>query len=161
MYKRQDIAYDLVELNGVVHVIGSDVRDNYERELGEGTLVGAVTGEALVGLRYVPLFDYFASEADERGAFRVLTADFVDTTDGTGIVHIAPGHGEDDQRLGTEAGLEMISPVDEKGRYTAEVTDWAGTNVLDANPLIIAALKERGVVLRLSLIHISEPTRPY
>ena len=144
----EDIAYDLVELNGVVHVIGSDVRDNYERELGEGTLVGAVTGEALVGLRYVPLFDYFASEADERGAFRVLTADFVDTTDGTGIVHIAPGHGEDDQRLGTEAGLEMISPVDEKGRYTAEVTDWAGTNVLDANPLIIAALKERGVVLR-------------
>lgn len=111
-------------------------------------MVGSVTGEALVGLSYTPLFSYFEEEAEAHGAFRVLAGDFVDTTDGTGIVHIAPGHGEDDQRLGTEAGLEMISPVDEKGRYTSEVTDWAGINVLEANPLITTALKERGVVLR-------------
>ena len=143
-----DISYDLVEQDGVVYAIGSAVRDNYARELGEGSVVGSVTGEALVGLSYTPLFSYFEEEAEAHGAFRVLAGDFVDTTDGTGIVHIAPGHGEDDQRLGTEAGLEMISPVDEKGRYTSEVTDWAGINVLEANPLITTALKERGVVLR-------------
>lgn len=73
------------------------------RELGEGSVVGSVTGEALVGLSYTPLFSYFEEEAEAHGAFRVLAGDFVDTTDGTGIVHIAPGHGEDDQRLGTEA----------------------------------------------------------
>ncbi|MEZ5380840.1 MAG: isoleucine--tRNA ligase [Microthrixaceae bacterium] len=142
-----DISYDLVALDGRHYLIGGDARASYERELGAGTVVGSVSGATLVGRRYVPLFDYFADEA-ERGAFRVLAGEFVDTTDGTGVVHIAPGHGEDDQRLGTEAGLDMISPVDEKGRYTSEVTEWAGVNVLDANPLIVADLKDRGVVLR-------------
>ena len=87
------------------------------RDRGEGTLVGAVTGEALVGLRYVPLFDYFASEADERGAFRVLTADFVDTTDGTGIVHIAPGCGAEDFGLSKRYDLPVIAPL--AARYGA------------------------------------------
>ncbi len=78
----------------------------------------------------------------------MLAADFVSTDDGTGIVHLAPGFGEDDQVAANAAGIPTICPMDEHGRYTSEVTDWAGTHVFDANPMVIRELKERGVVVR-------------
>ncbi|HKY15897.1 MAG TPA: isoleucine--tRNA ligase [Microthrixaceae bacterium] len=154
-----DLDYDLVEIDAadldpaqnttadgpVVYVIGSAVRERYERELGQGRVVGTVKGAALVDRTYEPLFGYFAGRPN---SFRVLAGDFVDTEEGTGIVHIAPGHGEDDQRVGEAAGIELVSPVDDAGRYTDEVPDWAGVNVFDANPDIIRHLKERGLVLR-------------
>jgi len=140
-----DLSYDLVAVGDVTYVIGTEVRDRYARELGDGTVVGRVTGAELVGRTYRPLFDYFAGRAN---SFVVIAGDYVATDEGTGIVHIAPGHGEDDQRVGEAAGIELVSPVDDAGRFTAEVTDFAGMNVFDANPEVIAALKERGVVLR-------------
>ena len=140
-----DLDYDLVALDGVIFVIGAAVRDRYDRELGEGEVVGTVRGTDLVGRSYTPMFDYFAGRAN---SFVVIAGDFVDTEEGTGVVHIAPGHGEDDQRVGEAAGIELVSPVDDAGRYTAEVRDWFGVNVFDANPDVIAHLKERGVVLR-------------
>src|SRR5690606_38198600 len=89
--------------------------------------------------------DYFSGHA---GAFRVLGADFVDTEEGTGTVHLAPGFGEDDQRVCEAAGIELVCPVDEKGRYTEEISDFAGQNVLEANKPIIAALKVKGVLFK-------------
>ena len=139
------LAYDLVELDGKVYVIGSAVRDRYERELGQGTVVGTVNGTELLERTYTPLFDYFDGRPN---SFRIIAGDFVDTEEGTGIVHIAPGHGEDDQRVGEAAGIVLVSPVDDSGRYTSEVTDFAGMNVFDANPEVIRWLKERGVILR-------------
>ncbi|MCE3005587.1 MAG: class I tRNA ligase family protein, partial [Rickettsiales bacterium] len=82
---------------------------------------------ALVGLTYEPLFPYFA---DTPNAFRVLDGSaFVSDGDGTGIVHMAPGFGEDDQKCCAENGIEVIVPVDEKGRYTREIFDiaWRST----------------------------------
>ncbi len=140
-----DLDYDLVASDGVVYVIGAAVRERYARELGDGVVVGTVRGSDLVGRSYVPMFDYFAGRAN---SFVVIAGDFVDTEEGTGVVHIAPGHGEDDQRVGEAAGIELVSPVDDAGRYTAEVRDWVGMNVFDANPEVIRTLKERGVVLR-------------
>jgi len=140
-----DLDYDLVALDGVVFVLGAAVRSAYERELGTGEVVGTVRGSELVGRTYAPLFEYFAGREN---SFRVITADFVDTEEGTGIIHVAPGHGEDDQRIGEAAGIELVSPVDDSGRYTAEVTDFAGQNVFDANPEVIRWLKDAGRVLR-------------
>jgi len=140
-----DLDYDLVRLGDVVHVVGSAVRSRYEAELGDGEVVGTVRGSDLVGRRYTPLFPYFEGRAN---SFVVLAGDFVDTEEGTGVVHIAPGHGEDDQRVGEAAGIELVSPVDDAGAYTDEITDWVGINVFDANPLVIRHLKDRGVVLR-------------
>ena len=82
------------------------------------TQVGTIKGSELVGRRYTPLFDYFA---DTPNAFQVLAADFVSTEDGTGVVHMAPGFGEDDQIACNAAGIPTICPMDEHGRYTAEV----------------------------------------
>ena len=140
-----DLSYDLVTLGDLTYVIGSAVRERYGRELGDGTVVGTVTGADLVGRTYTPLFDYFAGREN---AFRIIAGDFVDTEEGTGIVHIAPGHGEDDQRVGEAAGIVLVSPVDDSGRYTDEVRDFVGLNVFDANPEVIRWLKDRGVVPR-------------
>ena len=81
-------------------------------------------------------------------AFQVLGADFVATEDGTGIVHLAPGFGEDDQLAANAVGIPTLVPMDEHGRYTAEITPWAGEHVFDANPHVIRHLKDAGVVLR-------------
>ncbi len=107
--------------------------------------MGELAGSRLIGRRYAPLFDYFAGQP---GAFRVLGADFVDTEEGTGVVHMAPGFGEDDQELCARHGIELVCPVDGTGRFTAEVRDWQGLNVFEANKPIIQELRRRGVLVR-------------
>ena len=140
-----DIDYDIVEADGRRLILAADRRGAYERELGDAVLVDSVRGSALIGQRYRPLFDYFA---DHPGAFRVLGADFVSTEDGTGVVHLAPAFGEDDQRVCEEAGIELVVPVDSRGRFTDQVPDLEGKLVFDANPDVIRMLKERGRVIR-------------
>src|SRR5262249_4331534 len=79
----------------------------------------------------------------------VLSAEFVTMDTGTGAVHIAPGHGEDDYSLGKTNGLPILSPVDDLGRYTAEVglPELVGKYVFDANPDIVRLLRDRGTLV--------------
>ena len=71
-----------------------------------------------------------------------VLADFVSAEEGTGVVHIAPGHGEDDYLVGKTYGLPVLSPVDDRGRFTEEVLphDLAGLSVIEANPVIVERL---------------------
>ena len=140
-----DVTYVRVRHGDSVYVLAKDRLGAYERELEGAEIVGEVQGSALVGRAYKPLFPYFA---DQPNAFRILSGDFVTTADGTGVVHMAPGFGEDDQRVCRDNGIDLVVPVDSRGCFTAEVPDYEGTLVFDANPLVIKALKERGVVLR-------------
>ena len=143
-----DLDYAVVELAGRRYIIADALRSHYEAELGDGEVVEMLTGSDLVGRTYTPLFDYFA-DTEAHGteqAFQVLAADFVTVEDGTGIVHLAPGFGEDDQLACLAAGIPTICPMDEHGCYTAEVRDWVGTHVFDANPDVIRALKDRGAL---------------
>ncbi|MFM8015685.1 MAG: isoleucine--tRNA ligase [Actinomycetota bacterium] len=142
-----DVEYGVYELNGTRYVMAAARREAYERELAGAEQIGVLRGSELVGRRYQPLLPYFADRA-AHGAFRVLAGDFVTTEDGTGVVHIAPGFGEDDQRVCAEAGIDLVVPVDSRGKFTQEVTDLAGLQVFEANPLVIKKLKEHGVVLR-------------
>ncbi len=130
---------------GQFYVLADAAREHYRAELGDAVPVAVIKGSELVGRSYQPLMPYFA---DQPRSFVVLQADFVDTGEGTGVVHIAPGFGEDDQRVGQAVGIGLVVPVDDEGRFTAEVSDYAGMNVFDANPEIIRALKAQGVVLR-------------
>src|SRR5205809_671805 len=89
----------------------------------------------------------------------VLTADFVTMDSGTGAVHIAPGHGEDDYRLGRAHGLPILSPVDDHGRLTDEsgLPNLTGKYVFDANADIVNLLRERGMLLGAQNFHHSYP----
>lgn len=140
-----DVDYAVIELNGRRMILAEARLEAYERELGDAERVGTLQGSELVGRTYRPLMGYFA---DHDNAFRVLAADFVTTQDGTGVVHLAPGFGEDDQLVCQAHGIELVAPVDGAGRFTAEVPDLEGLLVFDANPVVIRMLKERGVVIR-------------
>jgi isoleucyl-tRNA synthetase len=82
-------------------------------------------------------------------ASNIFAADFVTMDTGTGCVHIAPGHGEEDYSLGRNKGLQILSPVDDRGLFTAEagVPELTGKYVFDANADIIALLRERGMLI--------------
>ncbi len=141
-----DLGYAVVAHEGRFLVLAEASLPKYARELGEEpTIVETFTGAALAGREYEPLFPYFA---DNPNSFVVLAAGFVETGEGTGVVHLAPGFGEDDQVACTEAGIPLVVPVDDAGEFTAEITDFAGMNVFDANPKVIARLKEAGRILR-------------
>lgn len=113
-------------------------------------------GAELVGETYEPLFDFFA-ELVADGAFRVISGDFVSTDDGTGIVHIAPGFGEDDAAVGRDAGLPEVCPVDEECRFTAAIQPWQGMWVKDADKEIIRTLKDNGQLVHRDTVHHSYP----
>jgi len=140
-----EVSYVRVRHNGTVYILAEARLGAYEKELEGAEVVDTVLGSALVGRTYTPMFPYFADQPD---AFRVIAGDFVTTEDGTGVVHLAPGFGEDDQRVCSENGIGLVVPVDSRGLFTSEVPDFEGMLVFDANPLIIKELKSRGVVLR-------------
>jgi isoleucyl-tRNA synthetase len=140
-----DIDYVEVEDSGDVYVLAAARVEAYRRELTDATIGRTIKGRDLVGHRYEPLFDFFA---DEPNAFQVIAADFVSTDEGTGVVHLAPGFGEDDQIACAEHGIGVVCPMDAAGRFTSEVVSWAGVHVFDANPEVTRALKERGRVVR-------------
>ncbi|WP_419841476.1 isoleucine--tRNA ligase [Candidatus Poriferisodalis sp.] len=145
-----DTSYSVVQaeaLGGARYVLASDCLERYAADLEPCTVVGTLTGAELAGRRYSPLFDCFSHRTE---AFRVLVGDFVDTSEGTGVVHLAPGFGEEDQLLCEANGIEIgdAVPVDDKGCFTDAVASWATLNVFEANPQIIAHLKHRGRVLR-------------
>jgi isoleucyl-tRNA synthetase len=84
----------------------------------------------------------------------VVAADWVAMDAGTGLVHIAPGHGEEDYELGKQVGLPIYNPVDDDGRFIDEVAHFAGLTVWDANPKIVEHLKGTGaLVASVPLIH--------
>ena len=141
------VDYALIKTADAQWVLSADCIEKYSEELGDYEVLQTLPGSDLVGISYTPLFNFFHERTD---AFRVLAADFVDTTEGTGIVHMAPGFGEDDQIVCEANGIEIgeAVPVDDQGRFTSAVTPWADENVFDANPKIIQHLKDLNRVLR-------------
>ena len=112
--------------------------------------------EELLQMRYEPLFDYFADRTSE-GAYRVVAADFVSTEDGTGIVHIAPGFGEDDYQLGLREGVPTVCPIDEDCCFTDEVADYAGQFVKEVDTPITRRLRQSGQLYSESTITHNYP----
>ena len=142
-----DLDYSIMELNGEYLVLGSATVATYEKELEGAVEHSVVKGSDLVGRTYEPLLPYFA-DRDDLNAFRVMAGDFVETDEGTGIVHTAPGFGEDDQRIAEENGMGMVVPVNDQGKFTSAVTDFAGRNVLEANSDIIRHIRGLGRLIR-------------
>lgn len=148
-----DIDYVLVQDGNERYILAEARLSAYYKKPEEYKVLWKKKGAELVGITYEPLFPYF-KETKEQNAFRTYPGDYVSTEDGTGIVHIAPGFGEDDQRILKGTGVPTICPVDAECRFTDEVPDYKGLFVKDADKAIIDRLKAEGkLVKRDQILH--------
>ncbi|MGN0145651.1 MAG: isoleucine--tRNA ligase [Arthrobacter koreensis] len=152
-------------------LLAEDLVGSYAKDLGyddadaaRAAVTSVHIGKELEGLRYVPLWDYYA-DAEKWGtanAWRIVVADYVTTTDGTGIVHQAPAYGEDDQKVCEANGIPVILSVDEGGKFLpmfgeGPLSEIAGLQVFDANKPITRELKSEGRLLRQASYEHSYP----
>ncbi len=117
-------------------------------------IVEEYKGSDLKNIEYEQLFPFVIPD---KKAFYVVLGDYVTMEDGTGIVHTAPAFGEDDYKTGKKYDLPFIQPVNEEGKFTKEVTDWAGVFVKDADKEIIRNLKDRGLLYHREQIKHTYP----
>ncbi len=120
-----DISYVLVK-HGEAHFVLAKERVQDVFDGKDYEVVRTLKGKKLVGLSYEPLFPYFS---DTENAFHVVAGDFVSIDDGTGVVHIAPGYGQDDYELGKKEGVPVIQHVGMDGRFTKKASDFKGVHV--------------------------------
>jgi isoleucyl-tRNA synthetase len=140
-----NIDYEVISLNKENYIIAKNILENFNEELKGYEKISEIKGKDLVGIIYKPMFSYFK---ENKNSFRVLEADFVNTDEGTGIVHMAPGFGEDDQMVCEKNNIKLVCPVDDQGKFTKEITDFEGINVFDANEKIISYLKEKNIIIK-------------
>lgn len=128
----QEIDYVLVKKNSEnqdfeFYILAESLLKNYEKDFGVIEKITTFKGKELLGLKYKPLFPYFIKNLSNIGdiedCFKILHGNFVSTEDGTGIVHIAPGFGEDDQLLCKANGIPTLCPIDAGGKFTNEIFD--------------------------------------
>ena len=125
------------------------------------TVEAEFPGKEIVGTEYEPLFPYFV-DWKKHGAFKVYDAEYVSNDSGTGIVHCAPGFGEEDYKVCLAKGIielggEIVCPIDDNGCFTGEVSDYKGIYVKDADKEIIKRLKEEGRLVKAGTIVHSYP----
>ena len=128
--------------------------------LGEGTydVLETFVGKDLEYKEYEPLFDYAVAtcEKQHKKAFYIVCDNYVTLTDGTGVVHIAPAFGEDDSKVGKKYDLPFVQLVDGKGEMTKE-TPWAGMFCKKADPEVLKALRESGLLFSAPVFEHSYP----
>jgi len=145
-----EIEYVFVELEGEVILVAKSCVNNIESKKDKkGKELSSIQGKKLRGIKYLRPF------SKEEG--EILLADFVNTEEGTGCVHIAPGHGEEDYFLGIKNNLPIFSPVDDEGRFTGEVKEFEGIPVFEANSLIEKNLEERRMLFYREKLQHSYP----
>ena len=142
----EDVNYAFVDMGEEIYVASKATLPTYEKIFGNApVIIKECKGKDLFGISYEPLFPYFAG-FKEQGAFKVVTVDYVDAGDGTGVVHTAPAFGEDDYWTCKKNNMPFVNPVDNRGRFTVEVSDFHSSkgekNVIDTNSDIIRYLHE-------------------
>ncbi|HEV8232114.1 MAG TPA: isoleucine--tRNA ligase, partial [Thermoanaerobaculia bacterium] len=149
-----DETYLLVETRARLYIVAEKLAPDVGERAGwtDAKVLGTAKGADLVGLRYRhPLPREMRGELtaeEEARSFRFVLGDYVTMDAGTGLVHTAPGAGEDDFQTGVRENLPILSPVDEAGRFTT-VSRYRGERVLDANPKIVQDLKDAGALVNL------------
>ena len=135
---------------GEYYIVAEKLAEEFLKNTGlDCTQAGKVAGEKLVGMKY-----YHPLSHKENP---VIWTDFVTMDAGVGVVHIAPGHGEEDAQAGKQWKLETVCPVDEKGCYTKDAGVFEGMHVFEANPLMVKKLDELGVLIKEQEIVHSYP----
>ena len=151
-----DIEYVKVKDGDDTFILAESRLHAYYKADAMPEILSRFKGTEMAGRHYIPLFPYFADKEAE-GAFRIINADYVSTEDGTGIVHIAPGFGEDDAVAGAANGVPGVCPLDAECKFTNEVPDYAGRYVKDVDADIMARLKAEGKLVHRGTIKHSYP----
>ena len=142
-----DLKYAIMrDADGKEYIIAESRVATYEKQFADAQRVGDLMGLELVGMKYKPLFDYY----DDEKLYRVISADYVSDSDGTGIVHIAPAFGEEDfwavKKI--DPKFPVIVNVGDYGNFTEDVRLCAGMNIFESNPKIIEYLKKAGFLVK-------------
>ncbi|MBP1999240.1 isoleucyl-tRNA synthetase [Paenibacillus shirakamiensis] len=134
------IEYVRVKQEDGIYIVSKNLVDKVLK--GDFEVLSSLQGSELVGQQYDAPFDYIHPNK----GLVIVSADFVTDSSGTGIVHLAPAHGEDDYKTCRDHGIEFISVVDLQGKYTEVVTDLAGRFVKDCDVDIVKLLSDRGLL---------------
>lgn len=140
------IVYVKVEHEGKNYILAKELINKY---FDNPKIQEEIHGKSLIGEAYEPPFPYFKEELSKTKAWTIIPADFVNTDEGTGIVHMAPAFGEDDFIACEKNNIPFVQPVDNSGKFTDEVTDFKGKFVRGADPGIIELLENRGKLFKL------------
>jgi len=143
--------YAAIEVDGEVFLVAEPLKQQVATKLGfpDGKTLDKIEGRRLEGARFQhPFLD--------RESVGVL-GDHVTMEQGTGVVHTAPGHGQEDYEVGQKYHLQTLSPVDDHGRFVAGYDRLSGHTVFDANPTVLEILRERGALLHSESVEHSYP----
>lgn len=145
-----NFTYVAVDVGNEVWILAEGLMEECFGKFGvSGNVVGKAKGEAFEGLKCRHPFEPRDSV--------IILADFVTLVQGTGCVHIAPGHGDEDYQVGLKYGLDVYNPVDDEGRFDDTVSYFKGENIWDANPKIVELLKEKGFLIMQEEVSHSYP----
>ena len=164
----KDFEYKIYSVGDEKLIVASELA---EKALGEGEAIKTLRGEELIGLEYKPLMCNFSKEERKKNTYKVVAADFVSSSDGTGIVHIAPAYGEMDYELSLEQDVDFIDLLDEGGYYLEPAKKWlnemgvrdtdeSGIELWAANKFIAKVLEEKGIVYKIEYIKHEYPFNP-
>ncbi len=164
----KELEYKIYSVGDEKLIVASELA---EKALGEGEAIKTLRGEELIGLEYKPLMCNFSKEERKKNTYKVVAADFVSSSDGTGIVHIAPAYGEMDYELSLEQDVDFIDLLDEGGYYLEPAKKWlnemgvrdtdeSGIELWAANKFIAKVLEEKGIVYKIEYIKHEYPFNP-
>jgi len=163
---KEDADYVLVEVDGEVWIIAKDLMDKFIETINrpESVVLKTVKGKDLVGLEYTHPFVEreklrgHLSEETLKNMWKIYPSEFVTLDTGTGLVHMAPGHGQEDYVVGQRYGLEPYAPLNDEGRFVEPAPEFLiNVRVFDANHLIVGVLKEKGFLVHEEKIKHSYP----
>ncbi len=137
-----DLMYSYVEHEGETFIVAKNLVSHF---FNDPKIIKTEKGKEFIGKKYNPLFPYYLKE----NAFRIIGGDFVSAEDGTGLVHMAPAFGEIDYEACKKEGLPFFQPVDENGRFTQEIPEYAGKFIKEADKEIIIRLKKEGLLFKV------------
>ena len=145
-----DLTYAGAEQGNEVYIVAEGRLDVLKERIGlNGKVLVKIPGKDLEGMNADHPFIQRKSKA--------VMGEFVSLEEGTGIVHIAPGHGEDDYQTGLKYGLDIYAPVDDKGKFTKAVPEFEGQFVFKANTAIIETLKNKNALIKEEKVTHSYP----
>ena len=164
----KNLEYKIYSVGDERFIVASELA---EKVLGEASAIKTLKGEELVGLEYEPLMRNIAKEDCKKNTYKVVAADFVSSSDGTGIVHIAPAYGEIDYEIGAKQDVDFVDVLDENGYYLPEAKKWLnemgvrdtdenGIELWAANKFIAKVLEEKGIVYKIEYIQHEYPFNP-